>query len=294
MNGKAVFSALALVISGCAATQATEAQHRPIRQVDHIMIRVADPRELYAFFTEVLELPVAWPLVSPRAGVTTGGVSFGNVNVEAIRFPEQTDEGPRLLGLALEPAGLGETLAELDRREITYGEPRPLISATPNGSRTTLWTNVTLLQFSDAESPAVGRLHVFISEYSPNYVNVDQRRARLQSQLHDRGGGPLGIVAVKEVVIGVSDFEASRRLWRRLLGSESSPGLWRVGDGPALRLARATADELQALVVAVTSLSRSTSFLRERGLLGSESTNSATIDPARIGGLDIRLVETVR
>jgi hypothetical protein len=31
----------------------------PIRQIDHIMIRTGNPHELYAFFTETLQLPVA-------------------------------------------------------------------------------------------------------------------------------------------------------------------------------------------------------------------------------------------
>jgi hypothetical protein len=59
----------------------------PIRRIDHIMIRADDPAKVYAFFTEILRLPVAWPLMSPREGVATGGVGFGNVNVEAIRSP---------------------------------------------------------------------------------------------------------------------------------------------------------------------------------------------------------------
>ncbi len=62
----------------------------PIRQVDHVMIRADEPARLYEFFTDVLQLPVAWPMVSPRAGVTTGGVGFGNVNVEAIRSPNRS------------------------------------------------------------------------------------------------------------------------------------------------------------------------------------------------------------
>lgn len=68
------------------------------------MIRTDAPRELYAFFTDVLQLPVAWPLMSPRPGVTTGGVAFGNVNVEAIQVPAQKDKAPRLLGFAFEPS----------------------------------------------------------------------------------------------------------------------------------------------------------------------------------------------
>ena len=95
----------------------------PIRRIDHIMIRADDPAKVYAFFTEVLRLPVAWPLMSPREGVATGGVGFGNVNVEAIRFPGQKGQPSRaqLLGFGFEPSPLAASLAELDRRGITYG-----------------------------------------------------------------------------------------------------------------------------------------------------------------------------
>ena len=64
----------------------------PIRRIDHIMIRADDPAKLHSFFTEVLRLPVAWPMMSPREGVATGGVGFGNLIVEAIRFPGQKAE----------------------------------------------------------------------------------------------------------------------------------------------------------------------------------------------------------
>ena len=91
------------------------------------MIRADDPAKLYTFFTEVLRLPVAWPLMSPREGVATGGVGFGNVNVEAIRVPGQKGQPSRaqLIGFGFEPSALAESLAELDRRRITYGELRP-------------------------------------------------------------------------------------------------------------------------------------------------------------------------
>ena len=77
----------------------------PIRRIDHIMIRADDPAKVYAFFTEILQLPVAWPLMSPREGVATGGVGFGNVNVEAIRFPGQKTQpsGAQLLGFGSSP-----------------------------------------------------------------------------------------------------------------------------------------------------------------------------------------------
>ena len=265
----------------------------PIRRIDHIMIRADDPAKLYAFFTEILQLPVAWPMMSPREGVATGGVGFGNVNGEAIRFPGQKSQawGAQLLGFALEPSPLVECLAELDRRGITYGEMRPLFSAGPDGLKNTLWTNVTLRQFSDGEA-VDATMHVFLSEYSPTYTNVDQRRERLRRQLAENGGGPLGVEAVKEVIVGVTDLEAARGLWQKLLDPTplSGPSTWQVSDGPAIRLVQAKENTTQGLVITVASLGRAKAFLREKGLLGIDSDKEATIDPSKIHGLNVRVM----
>src|SRR5688572_14423501 len=130
--------------------QVTTPASPPIRQMDHIMIRMDEPGSLYAFFTETLQLPAAWPLAT-RGGVTSGGVGFGNVNVEAIKFPGQKPSKAQLVGFGFEPSPLAECLTELDRRGIRYGEVRPFVITQPDGSKKTLFTNVTLLQFSDSE-----------------------------------------------------------------------------------------------------------------------------------------------
>jgi catechol 2,3-dioxygenase-like lactoylglutathione lyase family enzyme len=287
------FLAVFLTVAA-APTAAQVAQTAPVRQVDHVMIRTGDPKELFAFFVEVLQLPVAWPLMSPREGVTTGGVSFGNVNVEAIQVPGQTDDRPRLIGFAFEPFELRSSLIEMDRRGITYGSPRPVVSRAPDGSLNTLWTNVTLRQFSDSDVPADATVHIFVSEYSPAYVNVAERSARLRRELIARQGGPLGVEALKELVIGVADVDGARALWQTLLAptrpSEST--LWQVGVGPAIRLVAAERMSVQELVVRVASLQRAKAFLREKRLLGTDSPGEATIDPSKLSGLTIRLVET--
>ena len=269
----------------------------PVRRIDHIMIRADDPAKVYAFFTEVLQLPVAWRLMSPREGVATGGVGFGNVNVEAIRFPGQKGQpsSAQLLGFGFEPSPLSASLAELDRRGITYGAPRPVIATGPDGSKNTLWTNVTLRQFSDGEA-ADATMHVFLSEYSPTYVNVDQRRERLRAQLAESAGGPMGVEDLKQVIVGVSDLEAATRRWQRLLDPTpvSGSNTWQVGDGPSIRLVQSKENTTQGLVVRVTSLQRAKTFLREKGLLGADSEEEATIDPSKIHGLNIRVVEKER
>ena len=273
-------------------SQTRGAASQPIRQIDHIMIRTGSPQELYAFFTETLELPVAWPMTSPRAGVLTGGVGFGNVNVEAIQFPGQTDSRPRLAGFAFEPSGLEESLSELNRRGITSGERRPLIAVGPDGSKNTLWTNVTLRQFSDADTAANATLHIFLSEYNSSYVNVEERRSRLRKQLVERSGGPLGVLEVKEVIIGATDLQTARRLWQRLLdpARSATPDTWQVGNGPAIHLVSAAENRMQTMVIRVASLDRAKAFLRDKQLLGAESDGQAAIDPSKVGGLDIRLV----
>ena len=284
---------VALAYSPTAQTsQRSATTSPPIRQIDHIMIRTGDPHALYTFFTETLQLPIAWPITSPRAGVTTGGVGFGNVNVEAIQFPGQTDAQPRLVGFALEPSSLNDAMTELTARGVTLAERRPLIAAGADGSKRTLWTNVTLRPFSDSDVAADATMHIFLSEYSPAYVNVDERRARLQRQLVASGGGPLGVVEVKEVIIGATDVAAARRLWQSLLDpiSSSAPDTWQIGNGPAIRLVPASENRIQTLVIRVASLERATKFLRDKQLLRADREGRPAIDLSKVGDLDFRLV----
>src|SRR5688572_24773514 len=264
----------------------------PVRRIDHIMVRMDDPDKFYAFLTKTLLLPVAWPLAT-RGGVTSGAVGVGNTNIEAIQFPGQKPSHAKLVGLGFEPSPLAECLDELDRRGITYGEPRPFVVTEQDGRVKTLFTNVTLQQFSDADRPVNATIHIFLSEYSPTYVDVEKRRARLRKELQESGGGPLGITGVKEVIVGAADLDEATRLWNKLLApnSPSAPGVWPVGDGPAIRVVRAKENKLQGLIISVLSLSRAKAFLRERGLLGPVTRNRVTIDSSKIQGLNIQLIE---
>ena len=64
-----------------------------------------------------------------------------------------------------------------------------------------------------------------------------------------------------------------------------------MGDGPAICLVQAERNELQGFVIAVASLQRAESFLREKALLGSATKEGLTIDASKIEGLNIRLIE---
>jgi hypothetical protein len=261
--------------------------------IDHIMIRTEHPETLFTLFTETFELPVAWPLAN-RGGVSSGGVGFGNVNVEVIKFPGQLAAGSSLVGFAFEPvSSLSDSLAELDRRGVVYGSLRPFVITSSEGAASTLWTNVTLSQLSDSDTPADATLHIFLSEYAPEYVDSEQRRARLRTVLAQNDGGPLGVDGVVEVTVGTTNPDVSKELWGALLAPQalSAEGLWTAGNGPSIRLVRAAEAAIQGLVIGVRSLGRAEAFLRERGLLGSVSQDLVTIDRNRVEGLRISLVE---
>lgn len=278
----------AIVLSG-----PSRSQEAPVQYVDHIMIRSDEPDELFAVFSKTLQLPIAWPLAD-RGGVISGGVGFGNVNVEAIKFPGQIkDPAPtHLVGLALKPSSLDRSLLELDRRGIAYGAPRPFVSPGPDGVRVTSFTNVTLLELSDADRPANATIQVFLSEYNPIYVDAVARRDRLRDELVAKRGGPLGLVRVQEVIIGTADLREANRTWEKLVAPAPPAGvdLWRIGDGPAVRLVQARRDMLQGLVLAVAALPAARDFLEEAGLLGASSATELLIAPSKVGGLNIRLI----
>src|SRR5688500_15586323 len=264
----------------------------PVRRIDHSMVRMDDTDQCHGLLPKTLLLRVAWPLAT-RGGVTSGAVGVGNTNIEAIQFPGQKPSHAKLVGFGFEPSPLAECLGELDRRGITYGKPRPFVVTEQGGSVKTLFTNVTLRQFSDADRPVDATIHIFLSEYSPTYVDVEKRRARLRKELQESGGGPLGITGVKEVIVSATDLDEATRLWKKLLGpnSPSAPGVWPVGDGPAIRVVRAKENKLQGLIISVLSLPRAKAFLRERGLLGPVTRNRVTIDSSKIQGLNIQLIE---
>ena len=104
------------------ASQAPPAASSIVRRVNyyHIMIRAANPGSC-THFAETMQLPVAWPLTSPREGAVTGGVGVGNVNLETVQFPGQTEQQPRLLGFAFEPRSLDESLRQLTLRSLCSG-----------------------------------------------------------------------------------------------------------------------------------------------------------------------------
>jgi hypothetical protein len=207
-----ILFSLILLLGLPAAGQSTQASHLPskvlVRQIDHILIGSDEPEELFRLFSEKLGLPVVWPFRS-YGEFSSGGVGFGNVNIELIRAerPESA-----LIGVALEPSSLPEVLTELDAQGLKHGSPAPFHQKDPSGAERLLWTTVQMTSLPPAST-------IFFCKYN---FDVDERRARIRGELQNHGGGPLGIESVMELVIGVRDMAAAQRDWSILLGPARS------------------------------------------------------------------------
>jgi hypothetical protein len=274
---------LVLTLAFPSTGQSAQASHLQtealVRQIDHILIGSDHAEDVFRLFSEKLGLPVAWPFESYK-DFASGGVSFGNVNIEITRS-ERFPSG--LSGVALEPTSLSEVLSGLDAHGLKHRAPNPYFGKDSSGSETLWWTTVGLTSLSPANT-------IFFCKYN---FDIGERRADLLADLQKHEGGPLGIEAVKELVIGVKDMAAARHDWSILLGSVP-PGqepLWQIGSGPAIRLVAGKEDRLLLLRVRVKSLEHARAFLKAGNLLGLDAGHEISLDSSHIAGADVRLVE---
>jgi hypothetical protein len=256
--------------------------HPIVRQVDHIMILTRDPDSLYSFLVNLLELPVLHPYRPEAPGFKSGLLCAENVNLEVIpSSPTPARESPATFGnMAFEPNTLATSIAELKAREIEYSGPFPHVETDANGKQRTRWTNVGLRTLRGA----------FLCEYN---FDVAGRRKTCQQELGGRGGGPIGLKSVKEIVLGVTELDDAIARWQKVLDPlrPATPGFWRVGDGPALRLIQSDRAGILRLVLEVKSLDQAGVFLARHNLLGSRSKDKIKLEAKAVQGLDLHLVE---
>jgi len=259
-----------------------------IRQVDHVMVHASDAPGLYALLTDSLQLAPAWPLAT-YPGFTSGGVAAGNANIEIIHFdpppePVATHAATWIQGIAFEPDSTPGSIEELARRGIPVEPSQSVTRPGPQGEAVPLWTTCPLVGFLSA--PA----EVFLVDYAPE---VRQQLTSLRAAAQRRQSSGLGVQALQEIVVGVTDLPSALDRWQQLFDPvlPTYPGLWDIGGGPAIRLIPHTTEIIITMVLRVVSLERATHYLGERGLLGEAAGKHVTIAATALGGLDLRLVE---
>jgi catechol 2,3-dioxygenase-like lactoylglutathione lyase family enzyme len=256
-----------------------------VRQLDHVFAPVRDPAPLFDLFSNVLGLPVAWP-VTDKGDFTSAAVCLGNANLEFISanaasalspFLEPT-EPMTVRGLAFEPADGSRMASQLDERGFTHSGPVPHSDA--GGS----WTNV----FLSGLAPHAAM--VFLCDYLGD--TLAERRA-VREEFRAGDGGVLGVRRLGEVTLGVLDVDGAMENWTRFLAPARADdhGAFHVGSGPVVRLKASPIDGVAGLWLEVASLAAARDALRERDLLGPMRGSGIGMDYTRTGGLDVWLSE---
>lgn len=287
--------------------------------------------EFYSFLADTLRLPTPWPPTEHPAmrsgGIFAGNVDFEILYVpsESAADPDEADRA-KLYGIVWE--AWEESTAELMQRGLSY-LPTPYFQHERGKPPKLLWMNYFFESFvgsngwqklifgmkklipdklwiqsatrSSGNAKAVQWMFnqvfkdgiVFMVKYNPAWRNIDAERRISLAQLEMRAGGVLGLIRVKEIAVGTTQLMQSSARWRKLLypAIEETGLCWQAGDGPALRVITAENDGIHHMVWEVVSLAEARETLSKLDLLGLDTPDEITLDPAKCFGLDIRLVE---
>lgn len=295
------------------------------RRIDHLLLRCepATYDRVLELFRDTLGLPAPWP-VSRHAAFISGGVALGNVPLEILSMGPPRKGAPDAMpfGIALEAvAPLERVVPELLRRKVNVSGLLPYLRE-EGGEQKHLWTNANFLDVTgrsfwlslfgwitrragaqtrrsklESESSwsffnrVFARGMFFGVEYVPPFQGPMQSLEQLVGNPVSRPLGPLGVVETKEVVVSARDPAFVRAAWQRLLRSppDADPSLFRLAQGPAIRVVPGPRDGVERYVLRVASFPEARAFLQGRGMLGAETPEGIAINPEKMFGLRFTL-----
>src|SRR5262249_21950173 len=150
---------------------------------------------------QTLQIPLAWGPMS-LGGVYTVGLRLGNLSLELDAAGDEGAPGvARYLGLVFAPTAIELAVEELGRRGIACTAPSAYVGQAPTGETGELWISSDIPEFTREGS------FVALIDYQP-IMAVPAAAAAQLAELRRRDGGPLGLLGVQEVVLGVTDLAA--------------------------------------------------------------------------------------
>lgn len=245
-------------------------------------------KKLFQSFRDDFRLPQVWAYRN-WGSYSSGGLSLGNVVLEFATYPVPDNKAPKteFQGIVFEPVADAETTAMmLKSRGVPHGEPEGEKYRTADGVERVDWT---IVPFTDLPPDNV---NIMLCDYRDRKM-VAEGRSKAAKALADAGGGPLGIISLKEIVVGVKDIKEAVRKWQLAIGGavQGHPEVFTFESGPQIRLVKADMPGIQRILVRIRSNGSAKQFLEKRQMLGSSYKGGLTIAPSAIGGLSIVLVE---
>ena len=246
-------------------------------RLDHIAVKTASPEKLFLFFTDILGLPVIWP-VSKEPGFTTGGFFVGDTSVETLPLEkhggQKNAHATTIAGLTFEAPPLDEIAEQLQRAGLKPTEPDQTI-CDYDGRQAKTWTSLCLEAIS---SP---RHTVCLREYDKNYKGQLGKTISFTAPL-----GEIGLLGIKEITLESANPARTKTLWTTLLGCEpDADGVFKRDGMPLLRVNEGKEDGIAGLTLKVQSLDKARHFLKEKQLLGCSDKDFACITPQAVQGL---------
>lgn len=253
-----------------------------ITKVEHFFISSPQAEKYFKLFNEQLGLPVVWNY-QVWTGFASGGVTLGNVAFEFVYYDGVKDT--RFDGIALEPKqSVQEFVKDLKRLNIPHDSISVNSTINQNGNLVG-WDNLGLIGVLPSEA------NLFICDYKQRDRIADGRRKSM-GELNKKGGGPLGVIALKEFVIHTTDIDTHKTMMAKLPGVISqTEHLFSFNEGPSIRLVASEKNGIERIVVRVKSLEQAKKHLQSINLLGTVHVNSVYMDKIAMEGLDIELVE---
>jgi hypothetical protein len=121
---------------------------------------------------------------------------------------------------------------------------------------------------------------------------IFENRKRAADSLLLTSGGNLGVVSVKEIVIGCNNVSACRNDLLKIPGIQREENdLFTFNTGPTMRLINAGSGGIQKIILKINSLEVAKRYLQEKKLLGSATKGKISIAPQAIDGLLVELVD---
>lgn len=275
------FKFFAAVILSC-LLQAT-ISHAQVNKIEHFFASSPRADKLFGFFSKELELPVLWNYQT-WGDFSSGGVTLGNVAFEFVNY--KGADTTAFNGIALEP---GRTMEEFEKELDKLGIAHDTIDNS-NVSKDSIgvlrgWSLLTLKDVLPYDA------NLFVCDYK-NRQRVAENRKKGADKLIETNGGGLGVISLKEIVIGATDPGKYEKQLQKFPDIKKNPDhLFAFNEGPSVRLLPSSKNGILKIVITVKSLETAKAFLASRKLLGKVNANSIFILPAAIDGLQIELVE---
>ncbi len=253
-----------------------------INKIEHFFAVSPKADSLFSLFNKKLGTPIVWEYKT-WGEFSSGAISLGNVAFEFVNY--QGVNTTKFEGIALEPKqSIEEFIKLLDSKQIQHDTIESSTYVSKDGSIGG-WSNLNLKNLLPDEAG------LFICDYKKRKQIYDNRKLSSDS-LKSIKGGPLGIIYLKEIVIGSKKylFHTMELLKHPGIQKDSS-SIYSFKEGPAIKLKSSKTNEIEKIVLKVYSLNKAKQYLASKGLLGQSSANSISIDPSAVDGLQIELTD---